>query len=260
MSQHLYTFHQLISHLGHGVIGSCFCDGDDFAPTPDAAAEALALLPPTERALVAHAVPSRQWEFARTRLLAHELLSTLGYPRGELLRDEQRAPLWPAGVCGTLTHTHGFQGALVATTDRVLTLGLDAERAQPLFPDVLESIASTGERQHLSQQAVHLPLDTVLFSAKEALYKAWYPVTGAWLGFEDAELKLIVDSVTSEASKTTTHLSGSGRFSARVEEQLLALYADISPQCSEFAECSGVWVVDKGLIVTALVIPTPHVD
>ncbi|WQD12370.1 MAG: 4'-phosphopantetheinyl transferase superfamily protein [Lawsonella clevelandensis] len=60
-------------------------------------------------------------------------------------------------------------------------------------------------------------LDTVLFSAKEALYKAWYPVTGAWLGFEDAELKLIVDSVTSEASKTTTHLSGSGRLAPELK-------------------------------------------
>ena len=260
MSQHLYTFYQLVSHLGHGVNGNCFCDDEDFTATSAAAAEALAQLLPAERELVAQAVPSRQWEFARTRLLAHELLSTLGYPRVDLLRDEQRAPLWPVGVCGALAHTHGFQCALVATTDRVLTLGLDAERAGPLPPDVLESIASPGERQHLSQQAAHLPLDTVLFSAKEALYKAWYPVTGAWLGFEDAELNLIVDSVTAKTSETTTYLSGSGRFTARVEEQVLALYEDTSPQCMEFAECSGVRVVEEGLIVTALVLPAPQVD
>lgn len=259
MSQHLYTFHQFVSHLGHGVTGKCFCDDRAFDVSAAEAEDALAKLPRAERELVKQAVPRRQWEFARTRLLAHELLSTLGYPTVEILRDPQRAPLWPTGVCGALAHTQGFQGALVATTDRVLTLGLDAEQAQPLSVDVVHSIASPAERQHLSQQPAQLPLETVLFSAKEALYKAWYPVTGAWLGFEDAQLDLIVDRVSSE-SAGAAYLSGSGRFIARVEEPVLALNEESAPQCRYFEECTGIWMVEEGLILTALVLAAPQVN
>ena len=71
-------------------------------------------------------------------------------------------------------------------------MGLDAEPAEPLPKDVLGSIARVGEipqLKRLEEQGVHCA-DRLLFCAKEATYKAWFPLTHRWLGFEQAEIDL----------------------------------------------------------------------
>ncbi|HYN67045.1 MAG TPA: 4'-phosphopantetheinyl transferase superfamily protein [Ornithinibacter sp.] len=161
-----------------------------------AATEALAgdeALHPDEVALVAGASPGRRAEFATGRQCARLALTSLG--RGPaavpVLRDDRGAPLWPAGVVGSITHCAGWTGAVVARSGRsrwgegVSAIGLDAEPVGPLPDGVLDVVASGEERAALAGLAVGppgIPWDTVLFAAKEATYKAWYPLTGIVLG------------------------------------------------------------------------------
>lgn len=151
-------------------------------------------LHPLEQALVRHSVPRRQAEFGDARWCAHQALLELGAKnyRAPILRGTRGMPLWPEGYAGSITHTDGFRAAVVVPQTSVQSVGLDAEPNEALPEGVLNSIARPGEiRQFekLRAEGVKHP-DRLLFCAKEATYKAWYPITHTWLGFEEAEIDL----------------------------------------------------------------------
>ncbi|APT84952.1 4'-phosphopantetheinyl transferase family protein [Corynebacterium aquilae] len=153
-------------------------------------------LHPLEQALVAHAVDIRKSEFGDARWCAHQALKELGRDNGApILRGERGMPLWPSSVSGSLTHTDGFRAAVVAPRLLVRSMGLDAEPAQPLPRGVISSIARDSEMAQLEEFAERgIPCaDKLLFCAKEATYKAWFPLTHRWLGFEQAEVDLRPD-------------------------------------------------------------------
>lgn len=153
-------------------------------------------LHPLEQSLVSHSVDIRKAEFGDARWCAHRALAELGYDGGEpILRGERGVPLWPAGVCGSMTHTSGFRAAVVAPRLLVRAMGLDAEPAEPLPPEVLGSIARPGEMAQLKRLRGNgvTAADRLLFCAKEATYKAWFPMTHRWLGFEQAEIDIRED-------------------------------------------------------------------
>lgn len=153
-------------------------------------------LHPLEQALVSHSVDVRKAEFGDARWCAHQALRDLGQWDNEpILRGERGMPLWPQDITGSMTHTEGFRAAVVAPKTHVRSMGLDAEPAQPLPREIIGSIARPGEMPQLEQllnQGVECA-DRLLFCAKEATYKAWFPMTHRWLGFEDAEIDLRPD-------------------------------------------------------------------
>ncbi|MFD3762258.1 4'-phosphopantetheinyl transferase [Streptomyces sp. NPDC058622] len=151
---------------------------------------------PEERAVIGRAVAARQREFATVRHCARQALSALGHPPGPLLPGERGAPRWPEGVVGSMTHCAGYRAAAVAPRRDVRTLGIDATPHGPLPRGVLAEVAGEEERRHLAELSRVRPevhWDRVLFSAKEALYKAWFPLYGShgtrW-GFRDANVRL----------------------------------------------------------------------
>ncbi|WIM66828.1 4'-phosphopantetheinyl transferase superfamily protein [Corynebacterium breve] len=153
-------------------------------------------LDPLEQLLVSQSVDRRKAEFGDARWCAHRALHELGADnRGPILRGERGMPLWPEGFTGSLTHTKGFRAAVAAPKSKVLALGVDAEPAEPLPEGVLEQIARRGElsQLHKLRAAGIKGADRLLFCAKEAVYKAWFPMTHRWLGFEDAEIDLRLD-------------------------------------------------------------------
>ncbi|MCQ9342413.1 4'-phosphopantetheinyl transferase superfamily protein [Corynebacterium sp. 153RC1] len=156
--------------------------------------ENFARLHPLERALVSHAVDARKAEFGDARWCAHQALAKLGRDAGgPILRGERGMPLWPAAVSGSLTHTDGFRAAVCAPSLLVRSMGLDAERAEPLPEGVVGSIARVSELAQLERLRENKGItcaDRLLFCAKEATYKAWFPLTHRWLGFEQAEIDL----------------------------------------------------------------------
>lgn len=171
-----------------------------------AATEVLAgdeVLLPEELSVVEGAGAARRAEFATGRQCARLALASLrpASPSDAvpLLRDRRGAPLWPPGTVGSITHCAGWTGAVVATSGGarwgrgVAGIGLDAEPSAPLPAGVLDVVASGEEREavgRLGGEHPGIPWDTVLFVAKEATYKAWYPLTGILLSHASVDVGL----------------------------------------------------------------------
>lgn len=184
-----------------------------------------------EAAQFGWAVESRTREFTTARCCARTALRRLGLPETPILRGANREPLWPPGVVGSITHCEGFRAAAVALQSDVLTLGIDAEVDGALPAGVLDQVAVDQERLWLAQAPPGSHWDRLLFSAKEAVYKAWFPLTGRWLGFKDV-------TVSIEPCQ--------GRFYARL---LVAPPILRDRQLSGFA---GRFMIRDGLVLTAV--------
>jgi len=141
--------------------------------------------------VVAGAVPSRRRAFATARACAHGALSELGFEARPILPGPGGAPRWPGGVVGSITHCDGYRAAAVARLPHVAAIGIDAEPDAPLRAGVLRRIATPGEGVRVARLTAEVPgvsWDRLLFSAKEAAYKAWFPFAGCGLGLGDVSV------------------------------------------------------------------------
>jgi 4'-phosphopantetheinyl transferase EntD len=152
---------------------------------------------PCEEALVADAVEGRRREFAEARACAREALRRLGAEAGAIPADSSGAPCWPAGVVGSITHKGSYRAAAVASDEQFAGLGIDAELDAGLPPGVLETIASAREIEEVERLLASRPgvaWDRLLFSAKEAVVKAAYPVRLGAAGVRGTPVRLDGDS------------------------------------------------------------------
>ena len=151
---------------------------------------------PEERALVAHAAPSRQQEFATGRVCAREVLARAGIVGFPLLRNDDRTPVWPEGIVGSISHTREACVVAVARRRDVLGIGLDVEEEESLEPDLWPIVCTGTELQWLANRASSERgrLAKAIFSAKECTYKCLYPVIGIPLEFDDVEIDLDLES------------------------------------------------------------------
>jgi 4'-phosphopantetheinyl transferase EntD len=196
-----------------------------------------AVLYPEEEAVVARAVDKRRREFTTARVCARAALARIGVPPAPLVPGYRGAPTWPAGVVGSMTHCATYRAAAVARADHIVTIGVDGEPDEPLPDGVLESVSSAGERAVLARLTADHPgvcWDRLLFSAKEAVYKAWFPLTGRWLGFEEA---------------TVAFDTGTKGFTAR----LLVPGPVVSGR--PLTGFTGRWLSRDGLLLTAIALP-----
>jgi 4'-phosphopantetheinyl transferase EntD len=178
---------------------------EDLLPAEVVSADVLgddpdARLLPEEEPEVAKAVEKRVREFTIARSCARRALGKLGLPETPILRGAKRQPLWPDGIVGSITHTRGYYAAAVARADEVLTVGIDAETHAELPDGVLGVVTLPEERDMLSRLPSGTFWGRVLFSAKESVYKAWFPLTEKWLGFNDARIVLQPDENTFSVS------------------------------------------------------------
>jgi 4'-phosphopantetheinyl transferase EntD len=169
----------------------------------------------SEAATVAGAVSGRRREFGTVRHCARDALARLGVPAVPIARDADGAPVWPAGVVGSMTHCAGYRAAVVARAAELRSVGIDAEPHAALPEEVRELVVSADA---VDEAIPHW--DRVVFCAKEAVYKAWFPLTRRRLDFADVA--------------TTVRRDGS--FDARV-------YGERS--------FGGRWLADRGLVVAA---------
>lgn len=163
---------------------------------------------PGEADLVRNAVASRQREFALGRSCARRALAQLGVGPVAIGAGADRAPLWPKGFVGSITHCRGFIGALVARSTCLRAIGFDAEIAEPIAPDLLHLICTTDEIEWI-RTAQSLPgpgWPKVLFSAKEAVHKCVSPLYGVMLDFLDVTLRPAGDSQSLVATAATGKL------------------------------------------------------
>ena len=153
---------------------------------------------------MARAVPARQAEFYTGRHLARLALADLGVATAPIERRDDRSPVWPAGVLGSITHTTGICAAAVvrAGTNGLVGLGIDAEQDAVLDPSVVDRVLTWAERRALGDRAAADAI--VAFSAKEALFKALHPATGAWLEPREVEVRLDRSPVSDLPSGATS--------------------------------------------------------
>ncbi|MDK1290476.1 4'-phosphopantetheinyl transferase family protein [Pseudoalteromonas umbrosa] len=137
------------------------------------------------------AVAKRKAEYLAGRVCAAQALEQLKHPHYIVQSAEDRSPIWPTGVCGSITHSKGVAMAVVTDNPAILGLGIDIEhmmsdkqelelQSQILRDDEAAAFESLGQ-DHLN------PL-TLVFSAKESIYKALYGQVQTFFGFDAAKL------------------------------------------------------------------------
>jgi len=160
-----------------------------------------------------------------------------------VLQGEHQEPLWPGGVVGSITHCRNYAAAAVARKwAGIVALGIDAEPHTALGAHVVSAVVRPDERAGLVEARAARPdihWEHVIFSAKEALFKAWWPMTGRRLDFSDAGVT--IDPATRN-------------FTAEVHEAYAAGRDQPPPPTRTVV---GRWSVDDGLIRTAVVV---HVE
>jgi 4'-phosphopantetheinyl transferase EntD len=192
---------------------------------------------PAEEAAISKAVDKRRREFTTATACARQALAKIGVPAAPLVPGERGAPRWPAGVVGSMTHCAGYRAAAVALARDIVTIGLDAEPDDALPDGVLPAVSLAQEQTMLGQLMTGSPpvsFDRLLFSAKESVYKAWFPLTGRWLGFHEAAIVISPDD---------------GTFTARL------LVPGPVVNGAELTGFSGRWLARHGLVVTAIAVP-----
>jgi 4'-phosphopantetheinyl transferase EntD len=204
--------------------------------------DAEATLYPEEAAVVARAVDKRRREFAAVRLCARRAMEKLGVAAQPLVPGERGAPRWPAGLTGSMTHCDGYCAAALVRAADLASLGIDAEPDAPLPDGVLAAVSLPGEAQRVSRLSRERPdirWDRLLFSAKESVYKAWFPLTGKWLDFTEADIDLYVDAP--------------GRSGGGFSAALLVPGPQVGARRVGVFE--GRWTVEHGLVATAVTVP-----
>jgi 4'-phosphopantetheinyl transferase EntD len=192
-----------------------------------------------EEAIVAGALGERRREFTTVRHCARQALAMLGHPPVPILPGKDRDPQWTPGIVGSMTHCIGYRAAAVAHAHQAAALGIDAEPHQPLPEGLSRLIVRPDEQRRIAELTAVRPdvhWDRLTFSAKESVYKAWFPVVRCWLGFDDASL---------------TFEPGSRRFIAELHRPGLSVAGQ------PLSRLSGEWLVADGIVVTAVVLP-PH--
>jgi 4'-phosphopantetheinyl transferase EntD len=197
---------------------------------------------PEEEALVARAVAKRRREFTVVRGCARRAMEKLGVPAQPVLPGERGAPQWPAGLTGSMTHCDGYGAAALVRLADLASLGMDAEPHQPLPEGVLSAIALPAEAERLRALAANRPevhWDRLLFSAKESVYKAWFPLTRKWLDFSEADIDIHAGPAD----------GAQGTFRARLLVPGPVLGGH------RIGHFDGRWTVERGLVATAIAVP-----
>jgi len=158
-----------------------------------------------DAALLHEAGPKRRREFAVGRRCARKALRRLDLPDDPIPLGPDGAPQWPSGAVGSISHCPGLCVAAVAPAACCLGIGVDVERAGRASQRLLERITSPSERRRLAELPAPPQGDwpTLLFAAKEALYKCVAPRVREPLRFRDALVSF--DPVGQRMRATRTH-------------------------------------------------------
>ena len=179
-----------------------------------------------ELAVTGRMSPRRIQEFSAGRAHARAVLQELGLHAPVVPVRADRGPLWPDGFVGSITHAGELALAVAAPSALIRAIGVDLEPGLPLDHDLLKRICRPEELLRLKASARPLHDATLIFSAKESVYKCVAPLMGIFLDF--ADLEILFDS-EEEIFCARGHGSGA---------------ALISPTTvtGRFTEAGGYWI------------------
>jgi len=197
------------------------------------------VLYPAEREAVRAVTARGRREFTTVRGCARRALAECGLPPAPLVPGPGGAPGWPPGVVGSMTHCDGYRAAAVARASTAASVGIDAEPHRPLPPGLVRRIVSGAEEdervRRLEAEEPSVCWDRLLFCVKEAVYKAWFPLTGRPLGFR---------RVSAQPDPAT------GEFTATLHPS--------PPAPGGLGTLTGRWSAREGLLVVAVTVPAPR--
>lgn len=196
---------------------------------------------PEEQMAVARAVDARWRAYATARACARDALARLGLPPSPILNGRLNEPLWPSGVVGSITHCDGYRACALARETDVASIGIDGEPHAALPPGILATIARPEEAVWLHALKRDVPSVywcRLLWCAKEAVFKTWFPLGRRMLEFEHTIVS--VDP-------------GSETFTAQLLVSAPSLVG--GPPLTTLA---GRWLVSEGLLLTAIVLEAPR--
>jgi 4'-phosphopantetheinyl transferase EntD len=151
------------------------------------------LLPGEEDILGPRALEQRRTTFALGRAAARDALAELGLPELVIGRGPAGEPLWPDGIVGAISHAGDTAIAVVGRNTDYAGLGVDVEElARGPSARAARLVCRPSEMEWADVESGTRRL-TMLFSAKEAVFKAMFPIARVWLGFADAELAWVVE-------------------------------------------------------------------
>jgi len=196
--------------------------------TPRFAAEAQA---------VARATTRRRREFLAGRAAAHRAMAQIGGAVSPVLAGADRAPVWPEGITGSISHSARTCLAVVAETRDTPALGIDIEDEAPLDPALVAEICTLPERAWLSTrpEALRGRLAKLIFSAKECAYKCQFMLSREMLDFGDLEITADLET---------------GQFEATFARDL--------PGFARGTWLSGRYAFAAGQVITAMAMTQPH--
>jgi len=142
---------------------------------------------PEEAAAFAKSVLKVRRASGAARIVARELLAKIGLPRCALPKGSGGAPVWPNGIVGSMSHDSRIAVVAIAMGHDFSALGIDIEPAEALPPGLLDMVATPQERSRINEDPYG---GRLLFAAKEAVYKAVYPLDQTFLDHHDVEVSL----------------------------------------------------------------------
>ncbi|MBO0684972.1 MAG: 4'-phosphopantetheinyl transferase superfamily protein [Candidatus Dormibacteraeota bacterium] len=193
---------------------------------------------------VATAAGRRRREFAAGRSCARRALGRLGWTGAQVPVGALGEPLWPPGVVGSITHCESYCAVAVAAQPDVGGIGIDAEVETEIAEGVREAVCTPEERRWIADQRGH-DWTVLFFSAKESIYKLWYPAMGSWLDYQDAELVLDLRNRRFQAQIRRPIDSGrfpsnlTGQFALQPGRVLTAITLSCSPHPSGTASSAS---------------------
>lgn len=157
---------------------------------PETEGVELQLLP-GESTIVHHASKIRRCQFSVGRMLCRRAMGELGFPASAVLQDNVRAPVWPNGIVGSISHSDNWCAAAVARQENIRSLGIDVEPMSPIEEELWPIFCTDRELDWIrSLHAVDRGLGVkLIFSAKESFYKAQYPLTRKFCEYDAASIK-----------------------------------------------------------------------
>ncbi|MCX7280224.1 MAG: 4'-phosphopantetheinyl transferase superfamily protein [Alphaproteobacteria bacterium] len=153
-------------------------------------------LHPGEEHHVARAAEKRRRDFSLGRSCARAALAPLGHGEAAISMGADGAPQWPSGILGSITHTSRYAAAVAGEANFFLGVGVDAERVGGVTHKLWPRLFNEAEQAHLAGRIDADVAATLLFSAKEAAFKAWR-LRGA-LAFRDIAIALQEDGFTAD--------------------------------------------------------------
>lgn len=143
-------------------------------------------------------LPTRLSEFRAGRIAARAAMADLGLTPAAIPMAEDRSPIWPAGLCGSISHSSEVCLAAVALQSGLRGIGVDLELATPLEPDLRDTILRPEERHHSDMAA------KLIFCAKEAAYKAQYGISRCLFDFHVLSVTLNAAGFTARFTEEIT--------------------------------------------------------